>query len=246
MNVGIQIGRALCVAVVVWSAHAQDRPVVPPASQTFMDDIVLLPVECLLVEPLSGKGGQDCLRKDKPVQLQTTKPQYALLDSYNVNSPYDVISKKCTNLSKHYRMGTRFWCHNRQENWSIEFSYYFQSHPAINVLYLQEVELKTCASANVQESFGAVVRKFGQPSQVQSDDERLVFTRLDDRLTVSHRQSIPGELRYQTNDFGNSTFSCPGNFYLLFKLQPRQFQSGRANVIAKIQADQSKGSSPKF
>ncbi len=239
---------ALLALAVPFVVNAQDRPFVPSSSQAFVEDMVLLPVECFLVQPISGKGGQACYRKDKIFQLQTTKAQYALLDRYNVNSPYDVISKKCVELTKHDQIGLRFWCSNREENWSIQFQYYFQSHPAVNLLQLQKIELKTCASSNVNESFGAVIRKFGKPSQVQSDDERLVYHRhyLEDRLTVSHQQSYPGELRYQDNSFGNSTFSCPGNYYLLFTLEPKQFHDGRANVIAKIQSDQSKVSTPKF
>ena len=65
-----------------WASQAQ--PTVPAASQAFVDDIVLLPVECLLVMPLSGKGGQTCYRKDKVLQLQTTTARYALLGDFNV------------------------------------------------------------------------------------------------------------------------------------------------------------------
>ncbi|MEI6547997.1 MAG: hypothetical protein WCN85_13360 [Burkholderiales bacterium] len=240
---GFQIVAGFIALVIAWAGQAQ--PIVPAASQAFVDDIVLLPVECFLVMPLSGKGGQTCYRKDKVLQMQTTRARYALLGDFNVNSPYDVISKKCANTSKYDTVALTFLCENRQENWSIRFSYYFESHPAVNLLYLARIELKTCASANVDESFNAVIRKFGRPSPTQSDDERLVYQRhhLEDRMTVSHEQTPPGAARLERL---NDMFSCPGNYYLKFVLEPKQFHSGRANVIARIEAEQSKGSSPKF
>jgi hypothetical protein len=242
-KIGFQMLAGFIALLLAWTAQAQ--PSVPAASQAFVDDIVLLPVECLLVMPLSGKGGQTCYRKDKVLQMQTTKARYALLGDFNVNSSYDVISKKCVNTSKYDTVALSFLCENRQENWSIRFYYYFESHPAVNLLYLSRIELKTCTSASVDESFNAVIRKFGKPSQTESDDVRLVYHRhhLEDRLTVSHEHTPPGAARVERL---NDMFSCPGDYALLFKLEPKQFHSGRANVIARIQAEQSKASLPKF
>ena len=239
------IGVALLCAA---AAQAQQATVVPPVSQAYVDDIVLLPVDCFLVVPLSGKGGQRCQDKGKVVQLQSTQARYALLDRYNINAPYDVIAKQCVNLSKHYQLGLLFWCHNRQENWSIQFQYYFQSHPAANLLHLASIELVTCASADAAASLNAVARKFGKPREVDADDARLVYQQnlQEERMTVVHRQTIPGVARLQDNSGGNAMFSCPGNTHLAFKLESRQFQSGRAAVLQKIQADQGRGSVPKF
>ena len=245
-----KISIAFFFTLITLTAKSHEKPFLPATSQVFVDDIVILPVECFLLLPISGKGEQTCYRENKIFQLQTTSAQYSLLDRFNINSPYDFISKICKQLDKHQQIGLSFWCFNRDENWSIQFYYYYQSHPAIKLIQLQSIELKTCATSDINKSDRAVIQKFGIPDNIKqlSDDGRLEYQRhyLLDRLIVTHRMSFPGELRYQTNSNGNSTVSCPGNYYLDFKLEPKQFHTGRANVIAKILADQSKGSMPKF
>jgi hypothetical protein len=246
----IKVVAAFFSLIISLTANSQAKPFIPSASQVFVDDIAILPVDCFLVKPLSGQSGQTCYRENKIFQLQTTAAQYKLLDRFDINSPYDFISKNCKQLDNHNTIGLSFWCFNRDQNWSIQFYYYFQSHPAINLLEIRSIELKTCASSDADQSYRFVIQKFGRPDNIKrlSDDQRLEYQRhyLLDRLVVTHRMSYPDEVRYQSNSHGNGTVSCPGNYYLDFKLEPKQFHTGRANVIAKILADQSKGSLPKF
>lgn len=240
----------LSMSLLVFSGTslAQEQPMIPKPAQAFVDDMVLLPVDCLLMMPVGNNSPYTCYRNEKLVQLQSTKAKYALLDRYNINSPYDVISKQCKPMRHYDRVHLLFACQNNAENWSIEFQYFAQNHPALNVIYLHSVSLKTCASSSAADSLNAVARKFGKPTQVDSDEEGMLYQAPYDgeRFTVLHRQTYPDVAKTQKRILGNEDFSCPGNFHLTLKIESKQFHSGRARVIEKIQAQQSKDAKPKF
>jgi hypothetical protein len=226
-------------------AFSQDQPNIPRADQVFVNDIALLPVDCFLMGSIPGKVGQPCHRKEKVYQMQTIKAKYTLLNRYNVNSPYDLIAKNCENMDIYGRTAIHFWCHNKMENWSIELRYYYSYSLEISTVHLKEIELKTCASSDVNEMYNLVKQKFGIPSNDPYRQNYMEFTsdNSNDRLFVTHQQEPPGRAAWVSKS-GNRSLNCPGNYYLQFRLNTYSFNSD--DVRAKIRASQSAGSIPKI
>jgi hypothetical protein len=226
-------------------AYSQDRQITPSAAKVFINDIELLPVDCFFTGSAPRKAGQTCQRNIKIYQLQSTSVQYTLLNSYNANSPFDLISKNCVHKDQNMNR-LSFWCHKKTENWSIEISYNYRETPEINLIYLRGIELRTCASSNANEAFRHVIQKFGAPDNDGSSSNRLVFESLKERLIVTHDQSPPAELNMESKEY-NRSLNCPGNYFLNLSLNYNsQFESGIRDFEAKNLATQSKKSIPRF
>lgn len=227
--------------------HSQDNPNIPRSDQVFVKDIALLPVDCFLMGSIPGKVGQPCHRKEKVYQLQTIKAKYTLLNRYNVNTPYDYIVKNCENMDKYERTAIQFWCHNKSENWSIELRFYYSYSPEISTVYLKEIELKTCASSDMNEMYSLVKQKFGVPSNDPYRENYMEFinNNSNDRLIVTHNQESPGRAAWVSRS-GNRSLNCPGNYYLQFGLNTYSFSSGDSDIRAKIRASQSARSIPQL
>lgn len=204
----------------------------------------LAPVDCLLFKPPAGSTQFGCDPTGKTWQVQLPKTHFTLLDRFNLNLPYNGVSKQCevgpvqgsTVMTPLY-----FRCLDPAGNWSAEVYFHRHRSHALSTLEVREIRFETCSGGDEQQAYRLVIQKFGQPERYDPDSPPVTFVAGTERLNVSHVREPPPAFRAQA-----SGMQCPAGFRLVFSLRASGVAGYRDEIHQAYERQSASGVKPRF
>lgn len=207
-------------------------------------DSRVAPVNCLLYKPPRATQSDYVCAPGKHYQVQAPQAELSFLTQFNVNVPYDRISKAC-DLTITEHLALSFDCVNAKDNWAVSVLYYHHQNREISTVEVKQLRFRTCSNANLREVFQSVINKYGNPTEVEPPGDTLLYVRRNERMRVANEPPSRGREIVVRGSVPREELKCPGHV-LIFNLAPTGFDRIREAVYQDIVTKSSAGVRPKF